>query len=134
MARGERKDQTDDADDWEVVDDVEISRPLGTVVSVRFNAMSAAKVRRGASALNVTLSEFVRRAALTAADVPEMLRDDQEPVVSRHVLLVGNRRGSVTGNLIWHGYGTEPVRVGESTVGSTAHHSLIDGAQTGTGG
>lgn len=132
MAKRQGQRRADDAENWEVVEDVVIARPLGTVVSVRFDASSAAKVRRGASALNLTLSEFVRRAALTAADAPDLLRDAREPGVPRHVILAGDW-GSVTGNLIWRGYGAEALRVGEPTVGGVSRQSRIDPVLTGTG-
>jgi hypothetical protein len=125
MTERRAKEHLDDSDDWEVVHDVAIRRPLAMVVSVRFSAAQADKVRRGASALKLTLSEFVRRAALTSAQAPGTLRDAAPPGVPRHIVLAGGFEGKVTGNVTWRADASDPVRIGQSTVGGASSPSEL---------
>jgi uncharacterized protein (DUF1778 family) len=71
MATRTRAKEEDDTEGWEVIEAP--TRPLGTAVSVRFDSDAARAVRQAASAMGLTLSEFVRRAALVAASDPSLL-------------------------------------------------------------
>ncbi|WP_433190945.1 plasmid mobilization protein [Actinoallomurus sp. CA-150999] len=56
----------DDPEMWGEQVDVKISRKLDNVVSVRFNAVEIERIQQAADAAGLSLSSFIRRAALTA--------------------------------------------------------------------
>lgn len=94
MTRKHLPGPADDAADWEVVGGP--SRPLGAAVSVRFDPADARAVRAAGRALGLTLSEFVRRAALMAAHDPSLLAAQQDPGARAHQLVNGQRA-----NIVW---------------------------------
>jgi hypothetical protein len=56
-----------DGDEWVAVDAeaVPVKKKLSTILSIRFSAAEAQSIRKAASLLNVTMSQFVRDAALS---------------------------------------------------------------------
>jgi hypothetical protein len=109
MSDKARRRQAGDSSEWEVAEDVQ-PRPLGSLVAVRFDAPSARKLRRCASELGLTLSEFIRRASLTVAEYPELLAPPREIGRERYVSLTGNAF-----NLTWWPQEPRPLQIGEET-------------------
>ncbi|MBI4321834.1 MAG: hypothetical protein HY675_25350 [Chloroflexi bacterium] len=124
--RESRKQAHDGTDDWEVVEDL-VARPLGAVVSIRFDAEGARKVRLCAQALGLSLSEFVRRATLAVMDRPELLSEMREGKRNPFVVIVGNHT-----NLTWP---QEPgaLAPSEATVGKPVQNRYHELGSSGTG-
>jgi hypothetical protein len=105
----ERRPRRDDSEEWEVVEDVP-TRPLGSVVSVRFEADAARKVRACANSLGLTLSEFVRQAALAATESPQLLGKMRPPTGYPYIVVTGSA------SLSWSAQYREPAAANTATV------------------
>jgi hypothetical protein len=58
------------ATDWEIVEDVLVHRPLGIVLSVRFDPSTVDRILGAAESLGVSVTELAKRAVLLAATDP----------------------------------------------------------------
>jgi uncharacterized protein (DUF1778 family) len=79
----------DDPDMWGEQVDAKISRKLDSVVSVRFNSTEIERIQQAADAAGLSLSSFIRRAALTApgAEVLDIDRARKDMAQARRFVL-----------------------------------------------
>lgn len=106
-------------EDWEVAEDIG-GRPLGSVVSVRFEADAARTVRAAARSIGLNLSEFVRRATLAVTESPQLLAKIREPGGSYPYLVVSGN----SGNIVWAPEKRKSMSTGEATVGRSVRQQL----------
>lgn len=121
MTSGARQPDNHDEGSWEV-DETVVRRPLGAVVSVRFEPEAARRVRRCAVSLGLSLSEFVRRATLMAIEWPAGMARMKETGLgpSPHVA------APTTGNITWRLGENGQILFSQSTFGTSPRQPLQD--------
>ncbi|MEV0406435.1 hypothetical protein [Actinoallomurus sp. NPDC050550] len=79
----------DDPEMWGEQVDAKISRKLDSVVSVRFNSAEIERIQQAADAAGLSLSSFIRHAALTApgAQVLDIDRARKDMAQARRFVL-----------------------------------------------
>ncbi|MCO5972863.1 plasmid mobilization protein [Actinoallomurus soli] len=82
-------EQRDNPEVWGEQVEARVSRKLDSVVSVRFNSAEIERIQQAADAAGLSLSAFIRRAALTApgAEVIDLERARKDMAQARRFVI-----------------------------------------------